>query len=157
MLRYAAMFLVVGLGATAWAAAAGPLRHVADRAGHAGRVELWPLVPAPELPEPAPWSVPERNQASVGAMQRLADALADAAPRTGHAGICALSSRADTESGLFIDDHGDATGGLVLALFGTPGHTVSSVRPLKGQELLDLGELGFQLRGLTGPQPSGKA
>jgi ATP-dependent helicase/nuclease subunit A len=57
-------------------AAAGTLRHVADRAGHAGRVELWPLVPAPELPEPAPWSVPERNQASVGAMQRLADALA---------------------------------------------------------------------------------
>ncbi len=54
----------------------GTLRHVADRAGHAGTVELWPLVPEPDRAEVVPWSVPERNQGSVSAVQRLADGLA---------------------------------------------------------------------------------
>jgi ATP-dependent helicase/nuclease subunit A len=57
-------------------AAPGTLRHVADRAGHAGSVELWPLVPEPERAEVVPWSVPERNQGSRSAMQLLADGLA---------------------------------------------------------------------------------
>jgi len=54
----------------------GTLRHVADRAGHAGRVELWPLTPAPEAPPVVPWTVPAENQGTVSAMQRLADSLA---------------------------------------------------------------------------------
>ncbi len=58
-------------------AEAGTLRHVADRAGHAGMVELWPLAPEPERPEAVPWTVPVRNEGSVGAMQRLADGLAE--------------------------------------------------------------------------------
>ena len=54
----------------------GPLRHYPDRAGAAGRVELWPLVPVPEVPAATPWTVPERNMGLVSAPQRLADALA---------------------------------------------------------------------------------
>ena len=52
------------------------LRHEAHRAGHAGRVELWPLVPRPEQPAPEPWAVAERNHGLTSAPQRLADALA---------------------------------------------------------------------------------
>ncbi len=54
----------------------GPLHHFADRAGAAGRVELWPLTPLPEAPATEPWTVPERNMGLVSAPQRLADALA---------------------------------------------------------------------------------
>ena len=54
-----------------------PLAHLPDRAGHAGRVELWPLVPPPGMPVPAPWSVPDRNEGALGAPERLAGALAD--------------------------------------------------------------------------------
>jgi len=54
----------------------GPLHHFADRAGAAGRVELWPLTPVPEAPLAEPWTVPERNMGQVSAPQRLADALA---------------------------------------------------------------------------------
>ena len=32
------------------------LAHYADRADHAGAVELWPLAPVPDAIEPAPWS-----------------------------------------------------------------------------------------------------
>lgn len=52
------------------------LRHVADRAGHAGRVELWPLAPEPERPAAEAWRVPAANQGSRSGMQDLADALA---------------------------------------------------------------------------------
>jgi ATP-dependent helicase/nuclease subunit A len=62
--------------AAAGVASPGTLRHFADRAGHAGRVELWPLVPAPERAAPEPWQVPDRNLGETSAMQRLADSLA---------------------------------------------------------------------------------
>ncbi len=52
------------------------LAHIASRAGQAGRVELWPLAPQPPRDPPAPWTVPDRNLGSIGAQQRLADALA---------------------------------------------------------------------------------
>ncbi len=54
----------------------GDLHHDPDRAGAAGRVELWPLAPVPPAAESEPWAVPERNQGQVSAPQRLADALA---------------------------------------------------------------------------------
>ena len=61
------------------------LRHVADRAGHAGRVELWPLAPVTALPEMTPWAVPERNEGAQGAAERLAEAVAAwIAARVGH-------------------------------------------------------------------------
>ena len=54
----------------------GTLRHLADRAGHAGTVELWPLAPDPPRPEATPWTVPDRNQQGGSARQRLAETLA---------------------------------------------------------------------------------
>ncbi len=54
-----------------------PMQHHADRAAHAGAVELWPLTPLPDTAEPAPWEVAEANQNQQSAPQRLADTLAE--------------------------------------------------------------------------------
>ena len=53
------------------------LTHYADRAGHAGEVELWPLAPQPEPAPHRPWTVPEQNEQQTSARQLLADRLAD--------------------------------------------------------------------------------
>ncbi|MBN9510704.1 MAG: double-strand break repair helicase AddA, partial [Alphaproteobacteria bacterium] len=53
------------------------LAHVPARAGHAGRVELWPLTPPPDAAEPAAWHVPEENLHVRNPMLTLAEALAD--------------------------------------------------------------------------------
>jgi ATP-dependent helicase/nuclease subunit A len=55
----------------------GILHHIADRAGHAGRCELWPLVPKPDPVTLDPWAIPRENLRQISAMQRLADALAE--------------------------------------------------------------------------------
>jgi ATP-dependent helicase/nuclease subunit A len=60
---------VVGPGET--------LTHHADRGGHAGSVELWPLAPMPDPAPHRPWTVPEHNQSQTSARQLLADRLAD--------------------------------------------------------------------------------
>jgi ATP-dependent helicase/nuclease subunit A len=52
------------------------LAHFADRTGHAGMVEFWPLAPLPDPPPHRPWTVPEQNQAQTSARQLLADTLA---------------------------------------------------------------------------------
>jgi ATP-dependent helicase/nuclease subunit A len=52
------------------------LAHYADRAGHAGVVEIWPLAPTTDPPPHRPWTVPERNQSQTSARQLLADQLA---------------------------------------------------------------------------------
>lgn len=53
-----------------------PMRHFAERAGHAGSVELWPLAPAPDRQEPPPWAIPsEYPKTEASAPQRLAEAL----------------------------------------------------------------------------------
>jgi ATP-dependent helicase/nuclease subunit A len=60
---------VVGPGET--------LTHYANRAGHAGLVELWPLAPQPDPAPHRPWTIPEQNQSQTSARQLLADTLAD--------------------------------------------------------------------------------
>ena len=40
------------------------LTHYADRADHAGAVELWPLAPLPDAAEPEPWTVPDAEPAA---------------------------------------------------------------------------------------------
>ena len=65
------------LPAAAGVADPGTLRHIADRANHAGRVELWPLTPAPPPASAEPWDIPERNLRQISAPRRLAEALAD--------------------------------------------------------------------------------
>ena len=52
------------------------LTHYADRAEHAGTVELWPLTPLPDADEPEPWSVPEQNHGLTSGPQQLAETLA---------------------------------------------------------------------------------
>ena len=56
----------------------GTLRHVPDRAGQAGRIELWPLAMPPEQAPPEPWTVPEENLGLSSAPQILADGIAAA-------------------------------------------------------------------------------
>jgi ATP-dependent helicase/nuclease subunit A len=53
-----------------------PLQHIAHRAGHAGRVELWPLAPKPETPAHTPWKLPRANQKEISAPQTLVNELA---------------------------------------------------------------------------------
>ena len=55
----------------------GTLRHLADRAAHAGSVELWPLTPEPEPLAAEPWQIPEHYQTQKSAIQRLAEGIAD--------------------------------------------------------------------------------
>ncbi|HVB66472.1 MAG TPA: UvrD-helicase domain-containing protein, partial [Acetobacteraceae bacterium] len=62
--------------AAAGVAPPGTLRHFADRADHAGTVELWPLAPPPEAEDPPPWTVPEDYLAQGSAPQALAETLA---------------------------------------------------------------------------------
>ncbi|MBV9654987.1 MAG: double-strand break repair helicase AddA [Acetobacteraceae bacterium] len=57
-------------------AAGQTLSHFADRAGHAGAVELWPLAPAPETPPAIPWSIPDEYRSRSSSPSLLADALA---------------------------------------------------------------------------------
>ena len=54
----------------------GTLHHQAHRAGQAGRVELWPLVPRPDNVPHEPWAVADRNHGLSSAPQRLAEQLA---------------------------------------------------------------------------------
>jgi hypothetical protein len=63
------------------------------------------------------------------AARGLADAVYDQRSRTGFAGVCAASSRADTDSGLVIESHGDATVGLIFAIFGHDGAPVAALEP----------------------------
>ena len=62
--------------ATGVVAAGEELRHEVHRAGQAGRVELWPLVPRPPEIALEPWAVADRNHGLTTAPQRLADSLA---------------------------------------------------------------------------------
>lgn len=52
------------------------LEHRPDRVGHAGIVELWPMVEAEDTAPPPPWEVPEQPGRAAGAEAMLAEALA---------------------------------------------------------------------------------
>lgn len=63
------------------------------------------------------------------ASRGLADAVYDKRLESGQHGVCALSSRADTDSGLISSFHGDKTGGLVFAIFGADNQAVTELEP----------------------------
>ncbi|MCA3380314.1 MAG: double-strand break repair helicase AddA [Roseomonas sp.] len=52
------------------------LQHYADRAGHAGSVELWPILQVDKAPPPPDWEPPEKAVDAEGAAPRLAAAIA---------------------------------------------------------------------------------
>ncbi|MCA3282522.1 MAG: double-strand break repair helicase AddA [Roseomonas sp.] len=52
------------------------LEHRVDRAGHAGNVELWPILQVDKAPPPPDWAPPEQAVAAEGAAPALAAALA---------------------------------------------------------------------------------
>jgi hypothetical protein len=70
------------------------------------------------------------NPSDYSASRGIADAVYDSRKRSGLAGVCAFSSRADRDSGLVVGSEGDATGGLIYAVFGADSTTVSSLTPV---------------------------
>jgi ATP-dependent helicase/nuclease subunit A len=52
------------------------LEHSADRAGHAGKVEIWPLLERASTDAPEPWIVPREPVAAQDAEALLAEAIA---------------------------------------------------------------------------------
>jgi ATP-dependent helicase/nuclease subunit A len=52
------------------------LQHYADRAGHAGSVELWPILQVDKAKPPPDWAPPEQAVDAEGAAPRLAAAIA---------------------------------------------------------------------------------
>jgi hypothetical protein len=63
------------------------------------------------------------------AARGFADAVFDRRHSTALAGVCAASSRADTDSGLVYDTHGDPTGGLIFAIFENDGAPITALEP----------------------------
>jgi ATP-dependent helicase/nuclease subunit A len=53
-----------------------PVRHIAQRRGHAGRVELWPAVEPDPIEQPAPWQAPDTQRRIRDPSSRLAAAIA---------------------------------------------------------------------------------
>ncbi len=70
------------------------------------------------------------NPSDYSASRGVADAVFDSRKSSGLAGVCAFSSRADRDSGLVVSSEGDATGGLIYALFGADSTTVTSLTPV---------------------------
>ena len=69
------------------------VRHRAHRAQDHGRVDLWPLVPQLEKPDPAPWYLPIDTPPADDAKARLADLVAEHI--AGMIGTQILSGRSD--------------------------------------------------------------
>ncbi len=53
------------------------VRHDAHREGEPGLVEVWPPEPPPDTEETEPWSPHDEPQAAAGAVERLADRIAE--------------------------------------------------------------------------------
>lgn len=64
------------------------------------------------------------------AARGIADAVFDQGRTWGLAGLVATSARGDTDSGSIFFAHGDGVEGFVYALFGAPGHAVSTLEPV---------------------------
>jgi len=64
------------------------------------------------------------------AARGIADAVFDLRHQSGLAGVCAFSSRADSDSGLVVSAEDDPTGGLIYAVFGADSTVISALTPL---------------------------
>lgn len=64
------------------------------------------------------------------APRAIADAIYDLRGLTGLSGVCAYSSRADSDSGMILSSGGDSTGGLIYAIFGPDSSEVRALTPV---------------------------
>jgi hypothetical protein len=89
------------------------------------------------------WSPVDFQIAAPGASQDysaargMADAVFDLSRNTGDSGVCAHSSRADLDSGLVVESHGDSTGGLIFAIFGRDSTVVPALEAVKPKASFD--------------------
>ena len=121
----------------------GPLHHYADRTGQAGRVELWPLVPATPAAETNPWEPAERNTAAPDAPTRLADAIAEWIAGQLAAGTMLDSRHRPLQPGDFlilVRRRTDFNGALVsgLKMRGVPVAGLDEIKLLEQLAVLDL-------------------
>lgn len=70
------------------------------------------------------------NPSDYSASRGMADAIFDSRKLSRLSGVCAFSSRADRDSGIVVSTEGDATGGLIHAVFGADSTTISSLTPV---------------------------
>lgn len=70
------------------------------------------------------------NPSDYSASRGMADAVFDSRKLSGLSGVCAFSSRADRDSGIVVSTEGDASGGLIYAVFGADSTIVSSLTPV---------------------------
>jgi hypothetical protein len=70
------------------------------------------------------------NPDDYSASRGFADAVFDLRRRTVLAGVCAFSSRADSDSGLVTSSQGDRTGGLIYAIFGEDSAEITALAPV---------------------------
>jgi len=70
-----------------------PIEHIAHRSDATGRVDLWPLVPRPEKPEPGPWWQAVDTVPPTDARIKLADLVAENI--AGMIGSALLAARGD--------------------------------------------------------------
>jgi hypothetical protein len=70
------------------------------------------------------------NPSDYSASRGMADAIFDLRKLSRLSGVCAFSSRADRDSGVVVSTEGDATGGLIHAVFGADSTTVSALTPV---------------------------
>lgn len=103
-----------------------PLMHQLRASGEAARrygiVDWSPIdfqVAAPSAPQ------------DYSAARGMADAVHDLGRTTGDAGVCAYSSRADSDSGLLVGLPDDPTGGLIYAIFGRDASLVGALEPAR--------------------------
>lgn len=64
------------------------------------------------------------------AARGIADAVYDAGATKGISGICADSSRTDSDLNLYLSNHGDKSGGMILGIFGQPGERIQALEPV---------------------------
>jgi hypothetical protein len=70
------------------------------------------------------------DQTDYSVPRGIADAIFDTSKRSGLAGVCAFSARADRDNGFVVSAEGDSTGGLVHAVFGAGSTIVSALTPV---------------------------
>ena len=74
--------------------------------------------------------IPLYDGRDYSAARGMADAVYDVGTSKHVRGVCAISSRTDSDWGFNTSNHGDISDGLVVAIFGQPGITITDLQPV---------------------------